>query len=296
MNIDLFVGREQEVKRIVSEANLGRSSLIISDAGMGKTALMEVCSLILKDDFLVIELSRLAPFSTFLREIAEQLHDFELIDEEPTKLLKQLGDNAARAKHLIKLISDYDGTIVCVIDDVSGITVTNRPWLEELADQCVVITSATPELLGKTGTKRFWKRFEEVRLEALNREESQELFNILVERYNIKTDEPEIYKRKILAAAQGSPYELNTMIKSHSPYSIVKSSTLSSLNESRVDTDQKGVAIVPWILLLSPLAMVARYTSRIQGDLDGYILSAFGMAFMFICVYFLRGSLKPKSG
>ena len=79
MNIDLFVGREHEVKRIVSEAQKGRSSLIVSDAGMGKTALMEVCTLILLDDFPVISLSRVTPFSSFLREIADGLHEFGIL-------------------------------------------------------------------------------------------------------------------------------------------------------------------------------------------------------------------------
>jgi len=64
MNTDLFVGRTQEVQRIVKDAQLERSSLIVGDAGIGKSALIEICALILSQDYPVIELSRVAPFSS----------------------------------------------------------------------------------------------------------------------------------------------------------------------------------------------------------------------------------------
>jgi len=295
MNIDLFVGREHEVKRIVEQASKGRSSLVIAEAGMGKTALLEVCSLILLDDSPVIEISRVQPFSSFLRELAEGLHEFGILKDDPKKALKAQGNNDDKAKFLLGLIEDYDGQLVLVIDDISGVTTTNRTWIEQLIDKAVVITSVVPKQLGKQGTKRLWKLFEEVRLEALNKTESGELLDILIERYNINAEDLELYKRKIIDAGQGSPFELTQMCKNHSAESIIKGTHLITLNETRVDTDQKGVAIVPILLLISPFAMVWRYVSRLQGDLDGYILSAIGMALMFVFIYFFRDSFKPRS-
>ena len=299
MNIDLFVGRSNEVQRIIKDAQMERSSLIVADAGTGKSALIEICALILSEDYPVIGLSRVATFSSFLRELADQLYELEglgILKEAPQTALKQHPNNDAKAKYLTDLIKSYQGKLVITIDDVSSITATNRTWLEELVEISIVITSATPSLLDKKGTKRFWKRFEEVKLDQLSKEEANELFEILVDRYNIKTDEPDIYKRRVLSLAQGSPFELTQVIKSHAPEHIIRARDLGNLGETRVDTDTKGIAILPWIIVLSPLAMVWRYVSRVQGDLDGYVLSAFGVAFMFVAVYFLRGSLKPKSG
>ena len=296
MNIDHFVGRNAEVNRIIKDAQMERSSLIVGDAGVGKSALIEICALILSEDYPVIELSRVAPFSSFLRELADQLHELGILKEDPAKALKQHPNNDAKAKFLTNLVKSYQGKLVITIDDVSSITATNRTWLEELVEISIVITSATPSLLDKKGTKRFWKRFEEVKLDQLSKDEASELFSILLDRYNIKTDEPDIYKRRVLSLAQGSPFELTQIIKSHAPEHIIRARDLGNLGETRVDTDTKGIAILPWIIVLSPLAMVWRYVSRVQGDLDGYVLSAFGVAFMFVAVYFLKGSLKPKSG
>ena len=89
-----------------------RSSLIVADAGTGKSALIEICALILSEDYPVIELSRVAPFSSFLRELADQLHELGILKEDPQTALKQHPNNDAKAKYLTDLIKSYQGKLV----------------------------------------------------------------------------------------------------------------------------------------------------------------------------------------
>ena len=51
--------------------------------------------------------------------------------------------------------------------DFAVALLTTRPWLERLTDVATVVAATTPDALTKKGSKRFWKRFDEVRLGPL---------------------------------------------------------------------------------------------------------------------------------
>ena len=85
-----------------------------------------------------------------------------------------------------------------------------------------------------------------MRLERLSKSEAKALLELKVERYNVTADEPEVYRRKVLELAQGSPFELERLVKYHSSQSIVRTKDLGGYSQqSFVERDEKGVALAP---------------------------------------------------
>ncbi|MCA9839294.1 MAG: AAA family ATPase [Trueperaceae bacterium] len=300
MQLEQFVGREAEVRTIVGNVELGHSTLIIGEEGVGKTALLEVVHLIIEDKT-VIFTERITPFGSFLKEMFSSLWDKRLIPDCSEDLAqdfkawgKLCSNNDAKARYLSELIAELEG-IVLIIDDASGLTPTSRPHLEAFLDSCTVIAGVHPTALKKNGSKRFWKRFDELRLERLSKSDARALLELKIERYGIRADEPEIYLRKVLELAQGSPFELERLVKYHSSESLVKTKDLGGYSQSFVERDEKGVALAPLLLVFSAAGIALRYIARAQGDLDLYVIGGISIAFFIVAGPLLRKTLKPRS-
>ena len=302
MNLENFVGREAQARAIISNADARHSSLVVAEAGMGKTALLDFVAPVLESSGKLIITERIGPgFGNWLAAVFEGLWNYGLLPEQTKSLSDDLKawkkahrSNDAKAKHLLG-ICQSSGDIIITIDDASGITPTNRPWMVKFVEACTVVAAVDPTALKKGNTKRFWKLFDEVRLESLSKSESAELLELLMTRYSITTDEDEIYKRSVLDLAQGSPFELNRLVKYHSSADLVKSREITSGSHVFVERDVKQVALAPIVFILGAFTIAGRYIARVQGDMDVYVLSAIGLAFMIIFAPALRNALKPRS-
>lgn len=305
MRQEHFVGREAEARALLENTVAGHNSLLIGEAGVGKSALLDFVGDALHDVGVPVFLSRVTPFGTFLRELFEGLWEVGLTEDRTPDLQgdlkafsKQHASNDEKAKALserLRALHTTGKVIVLVIDDASGITPTTRPWLELLAEVATVVAAVTPDALTRKGSKRFWKRFDEVRLLPMTKGEAGELLTALVERYRVTADEPEIYRRRVLDLAQGSPFELERLVKYHSTQTLVRTRDLLSHGQQFVERDERGVVIAPVLLIAGAFTIAARYIARAQGDVDLYILAAIGLGLMVVFAPWLRSSLKPRS-
>ena len=297
-----FVGREPVARTLLVNSEARRSSLLVGEAGMGKSALLAFIEPALQDLGRAVFISRVQPFGTFLREAFEGLWSFGLTPKRSSDLAadlkawgKRCPSNDQKAAELLEIVRSRDDVIL-VIDDASGVTPTSRPWLERLTEACTVIAAVSPEYLRKSGTKRFWKRFEEVKLEPLSKQEASELLDQLMQRYRVNVDEPEVYRRRVLALAQGVPFELERLVKYHSAETLVKAKDVLSHGQGFVERDEKGVSLAPLLLVVGAMAIAGRYIARAQGDLDLYVLAGIGIAVMVVFGPFIRRTLRPRSG
>ena len=301
MNIDEFVGRDAEARTILASVEHKHSSLIIAEAGMGKSALIEFISPILQSEGKLISTNRVGPFGSFIKEVFEGLWNHGLIAEQTDDMLidqrnwgKKHKGNDEKARNLIEIIENV-GDVILTVDDASSVTVTTRPWLIKFVESCTVIAAIDPSALKKAGTKRFWKLFDEVRLEPLSKLESAELLSKLIKRYRITTDDLEIYRRSVLDMAQGSPFEMHRLVKYHSSNALVKSREVISGTNVFVERDVRQLALAPIILIMGSFVVAGRYIARVQGDMDVYVLSAIGLGMLIVFSPFLRAALKPRS-
>ncbi|MFC4995896.1 hypothetical protein [Rubritalea tangerina] len=202
--------------------------------------------------------------------------------------------NDEKAKQLVSVFAKHPETIL-IIDDNSTVTAGNRPWLEQLVDSCIVIAGIEPKHLLKAGTKRYWKRFVELLIEPLDSKSSAALLEDLIAQYEITADDSEAYRKRVLALAQGSPYELQRLTKQHSGKTVVRVSAIAKEAESLVDRDVKYVALAPLLLLFLVLLAGGRYLARARSDTDALVISGFAMVTLIILSPWIRRSLKPRS-
>lgn len=304
MRVEDFVGREAEARALLQNTVSGHASLLIGDAGIGKSALLSYLADALHDVGTPIFLGRVTPFGTFLRELFEGLWEAGLTDDRTTDVKgdwkafgKRYSSNDEKARALCDRLREVRTreTVIVVIDDAAGVTPTVRPWLELLTEVCTVVAAVTPDALAKRGSKRFWKRFDEVRLGPLGKQDAGELLGALVTRYRVTADEPEIYRRRVLDLAQGSPFELERLVKYHASQDLVRTKELLSYGQNFVERDEQGMVLAPLVLLLGAFAIAARYIARAQGDTDMVIMAAIGLGLMVVFGPWVRSSLKPRS-
>lgn len=297
-----FIGREAEARLIVTNTEAKRSSLIIGEAGVGKSALLNFIAPIIADEAKLIRVSKVAPLGTFLKELFRGMHEFDLIPMQSADVEKDLKEwgknhpsNDEKAKNLMTLL-EKTPDIVVMIDEAGGITATIRPWLERLIEIVTVVAAISPEALKKPGSVRFWKRFDEVPLSRFSRQEAALVLDDLMAKYQIQADDREIYRRKVLDLAQGSAFELARVVKYTSSDTLVNTGNLNTIAQSFVERDEKGIALAPLLFVVAAFAIASRYIARAQGDMDMYVISGILVAVMIVAGPFLRGSLKPRSG
>ena len=305
MRAEEFFGRDAEARTILQNTVQGHASLLVGEAGMGKSALLDYLTPAFTDVGVPLFLSRVSPFGSFLRELFTGLWEAELGEVQTGELKedwkafgKMYGSNDEKVVALLKQLGalrESGKKLIVVIDDAAGVTLTTRPWLERLTDVATVVAATTPDALAKKGSKRFWKRFDEVRLGPLSKSGAGELLSALVTRYRVTADEPEIYRRRVLDLAQGSPFELERLVKYHAAQELVRTKELLSYGQNFVERDEKGVVLAPVVLLLGAFAIAARYIAHAQGDTDMVILAAVGVGLMVVFRPWLQSSLKPRS-
>ena len=159
MNLEHFVGREAEARLILNNVAAGRSTLLIGEAGVGKTALLEYLEPVLAEEGQLIHCTRLSPFGAFLRDLFTGLHDLGLVPEQTKSVAndlkrwgKQHATNEEKARALLGLMGQHhkkSGGIIVVIDDVSGVAPSSRPWLEGLLETVTVLAGTDPSALKK---------------------------------------------------------------------------------------------------------------------------------------------------
>lgn len=294
MNIDEFVGREPEARVIVTNTEQRRSSLIVGKAGVGKSALINWLEPLLMSEGKLIRIERISPFGSFIRQLFDGFHKHDIISESWNDWRKAYSNNEAKIAELCKVAAKTERVIV-TIDDASGVTPTNRPWIVKLLEHLVFIAAIDPSVLSKKGTKRVWMLFDEVNLEPLNKTESAQLLEQLINKYSIVADDMDIYKRTVLDLGQGSPFELHRLVKNHSADKLVKSRDLRMSTNRYVDREIKQVSLAPLVFVLGAFVMAGRYIARVQNDMDGYVLSALGLGVLIIFGPAIRNSLKPRT-
>lgn len=306
-----LVGRQAQARALVTAAHKGRSVLVLGTSGIGKSALLEAVGPVLEEHALTIKLERLAPFGNFIREVFTGLWDAkalgsELKTDKPYVDLetdrkawaKTNPNNETKAKSLVAALEVYAETATratLVIDDVSSVTASVVPWLVELERVSTLVVATTPEALGKSGTKRFWKLLEEIRLSPLSARDSGELLDQLTTTYRLVVSEPGVYRNRVLTLAGGVPGELARIVKYLSPEDIIRSKEVLNVSQNFAEREERGIAIAPILIALSAFSIAWRYIARAQGNLDGYVLSGIVLAVFVISRMLLGRGLKPRS-
>lgn len=90
MRTENFVGREAEARALLTNTVAGHASLLIGEAGMGKSALLDYLTPAFEDIGVPLFVGRVAPFGSFLRELFTGLWEAGLTEGRTADLREDL--------------------------------------------------------------------------------------------------------------------------------------------------------------------------------------------------------------
>ncbi len=235
-----FFGRENELKKVIFNALIGKNTLIIGKKGIGKTSLLEQAiniitgtthkieysPTVLEKEFndvrvsqrlrqawerkiktLKIDLTKTK--STLLTEIIQTLYSNKDL-EDPENAVEIAPDGSVSIKTktaqsvIIKSIKNKD--YIIFIDDLDLASAQLAEFVLDLAQSSTII-STTSELKNDKRLKHLYSMFEKIELKELNKETSSQLIEYLFQKYipDLKPDKKEFLKNEVLKISKGNP-------------------------------------------------------------------------------------------
>jgi hypothetical protein len=234
----LFLGREEEIRQVVTNLRLGRHTLVLGERGMGKTAVVVRALSILEgeeetasppDLFAetarrrgrTITVLRAVPLGDCLKEIAEQLwHGKELLLPQPLadvrdwdairKWLTGRG-SAGQQAVVCESLRAVPGTCRVVFRTLDRISPGHQTFLESMLLVAVVCAEAARPRENYC-FKRIWSSFTRVELKALPDAICRQMIITLMDQYGIQVADKELYVREVLKSANGNPFQIRNIL------------------------------------------------------------------------------------
>jgi hypothetical protein len=231
----LFVGREEELDRILRNITEGRHTLLVGQYGIGKSSIMREARAHLtgarhrvdihagpipvrRDRILTV--SSPVPLGDCLREMAGGLfrnRDFAVEaggEREDWAAVKKrftsLGMRTMQSE-VLKSIAGSGKTYIVFVTNLDRVTLTSLPFFESLLRISVVCGSAmaTKDLEAYRG---FWASFERIPLDRLPAAVALELITALMARHPLSVIDPQMCRNAILSAADGNPFHIKNLL------------------------------------------------------------------------------------
>jgi len=241
LNDPLFLGREEEIRQVVTNLRLGRHTLVVGERGIGKTAvIVRAVSTIERDTTpddptllpgleippargagTTVTVTRAAPLGDCLREIAQQLWLRKvLLVPRP---LADTGDwdtvrkwftgrgSAGQQTVLCESLTAAPGVYRVVFRTLDRISPGHQPFLESL----LLVTVVCAEVVRPRESyhfKRIWSSFSRVEVKALPEGLCREMILALIDRHRIGVADRELYIREVLKSANGNPFQIRNLL------------------------------------------------------------------------------------
>jgi hypothetical protein len=291
----LFVGRQQEGRAVILSARAGRSVLLVAPTGYGKSALLAELAPTLDTLALTLRVPKVAPFGTFLLDLAAALIDAgqPIPGGDLAGWKKANAGNDAKTRSLVQALRDYGATgatpPVLLIDDATGLTQSMVPALLALTDHAALICAVQPEVTRKVGLTRFFQRCDRVDLTQLSRADARALVDDVTARYNIVAEDMSAYKNRVLSMSEGVPGEVVRLVRYVSTHDLVTNKDIgSTFAQQAAQRQERGVALAPLLLVLGGVAMVTKYVGLARGEMDMYLMGGVGIAVFMVAGPWLR--------
>jgi hypothetical protein len=241
-----FIGRTDELYRLVRNLQRGRHTLIIGEKGIGKSRLMQEAKWVLygrakRIDFSASILTRLrgqlgirinpnqyrilfighsTPLGDCLKEMAEKLyHNGDL----PVETEEERGDWSVVKKRMagfgsVRLqsvifegLARAKGAYLVFFDTLDRLSPAHQAFVETLLN-IAVVCSAVVRMKENVLFRRIWASFAKIELEPLPEDAAAGLIDYCFAHYPLRVIDPELYRREILKAAHGNPFHIKNML------------------------------------------------------------------------------------
>ncbi|MGB6647107.1 MAG: ATP-binding protein [Bacteroidota bacterium] len=231
-----LIGREEELAELLRNLASGRHTLIVGPKGVGNSRLMAEARAILagerrhlvgatrtavSSDTTVMFVLHTAPMGDLLRELLKGIHNRgDLVLDPPlpdgadfdTVRKRLSGKGSVYIQDLIlESLSRLPTRYIIILDSLDRITPSHQLFLERLLSVAVVCSAVT-RIKETFHYRKIWSSFTRIKLDALPIPAARELVRYYMERYKVRTIDPELFFREVLKTADGNPHRIRSLV------------------------------------------------------------------------------------
>lgn len=287
------IGREGELKTLLTFCKRGTPILVTGKSGLGKTHLLrQFIAALARQKLTAIYLDRLWPFKPALLTLCSSLRtlsDKDLsrlkrltVPELTQETLSLLKEKARRRKSLI------------IFDRLEDAPASAADFLLQVSSLTLVFGAA--QYVKRTRTlRRFFWQFEILELMPLVKSEALTLAERLVNERNLQLADPAFFLNQVVSHANGVPLAIIETIHRLPAGQPVSRSQIRELflHGSGV----REIDATPLVILLFSLFIVLRFIARGFSDYQAYALfGALGGVGLFIRYLIYRQYARRRTG
>ena len=282
------IGRNEELKLLNNNTQIGVNTLLIGSIGTGKTHILnnlETTKKILKlDDTEAIKKS-LIQILLYLYKEKQTISTLLWKDFTLNEIQKKI-----QRENIIHLCDTIIATVqpkeyVLVIDDISAITNTAKKVIERLKDTFIIIAAAREV---KANNLSFIWNFERLEIKHLPRKYALQLIQQLSS--GLEVENWEIFRNHIIDQTNGNPRAITELIQRYKKEPFLDTQTIKEIKHTGA---LKEIDMTWLIVMFLGMMTVLRYMAR---DFDEPALRFIGSIAMVGLLMFrpIMNSLKRK--
>ena len=286
------VGREDELKTLLSNAKRGIPTLILGKSGLGKTRLLEqFMARLVKRGAKPVYLDRLWPFKPSLLALSASL---KKLDEKESNRLKRLTvpELTRETLELLQRIAAKRKPLV-VLDRLEDAPAAAADFLLRLSSLALVF-GAAQYVKHTRALRRFFWQFETLDLAPLSRQDALTLAERLSNERNLQLADPAFFLNQVVSHANGVPLAIQETINRLPANQPVSRSQIRDLflHGSGV----REIDGTPLVILVFCLFIALRFIARGFSDYQAYALfGALGAIGLFIRYLIFRQYMRTRA-
>ena len=205
--LDFTIGREEERKKLIKNANEGIPSLLLGKPGTGKTHLLKLLCRHLKEQrkpYLYIE--KFKPVKEALFNLYKTLTKKTTQTQE--KQIKRLTVSELTDEVIALLeLKSKKNPVVLVFDHLEELTSSTADILQQLSSLCLIFGAC--QFIRRIRTlKRFFWQFDIVEIEPLSKEEARLLTDRLIRQKRLRLKCRDFFINQVVANTSGIPLSI----------------------------------------------------------------------------------------